>query len=674
MLKSKLSRRVARKRRATSPRVQSAELLETKVLLSAASTDIQQGSSSEVTARIVNGNETSAYEAVGIVNNGCTGTLISPTHVLTAAHCTEGVGDRRGTFDVGGETYRTSDIIDHPDYNPNRFDVGYDISIMELDRPVTGITPMEIFRDTPEVGQLLTLVGFGEGGTSQGGSLNDFGNKRVGETEIDEVTNLHVSWDFDSHNESNTAPGDSGGPAFLTVGGDLFIAGVTSGGTGDAHDLGDFSFDTRVDTFASWIDGIVGDSGGGGDDGGGDDGGGDDGGGDNGGDDGRLEFTQDQGKNIREDRPQTLFSRLDVSGVDGGITDLNVKLDIDHTYTSDLVVHLIAPDGTKLRLFKAVGGDGENFSGTVLDDEASSSIKNADAPFDGTYKAMGKLSKFDGVDPNGEWKLRIRDRFSDDGGRLNSWTLSMETDGDNDTGGGGDDGGGSGNGSFTSNERVEIDADAANTVQSELTVNGVDGSISDINVTVDIDHTWDEDLLVTLVSPSGTRVQMIRYVGGDGDGFNNTMLDDSASVDIADGSAPFSGTFVPHQSLSAFDGEDANGVWTLVVRDNVAEDGGTLNSWTLDVETDGSRGRSADSLTTKQKEVRRFKTIKQEMRRGRITRINPAKAVAHAAQESGVEEGSFTQADWESYRQQKLQRYSDSVFAATDLEMLLGSL
>lgn len=674
MLKSKLSRRVARKRKATSPRVQSAEVLETKVLLSAASSDVQSGSSSEVTARIVNGNETSAYEAVGIVNNGCTGTLISPTHVLTAAHCTEGVGDRRGTFDVDGETYRTSDIIDHPDYNPNRFDVGYDISIMELDRPVTGVEPMEILRDSPQVGQLLTLVGFGEGGTSQGGSQNDFGNKRVGETEIDEVTNLHVSWNFDSHNESNTAPGDSGGPAFVNVGGDLFIAGVTSGGTGDAHELGDFSFDTRVDTFSSWIDSIVGDSGGG-DDGGGDDGDDADGDGDNGGgDNGRLEFTQDQGKNIRDDRAQTIFSRLDVSGVDGNITDLNVELNIDHTYTSDLVVHLIAPDGTKLRLFKAVGDDGNNFSGTLLDDEAGSSIKNADAPFDGTYKAMGSLSKFDGVNPNGEWKLRIRDRFAEDGGRLNNWTLSMETDGDNGGDGEGNDGGGSNSGSFTSNERVDIDADRANTVQSKLTVDGVDGSISDMNVKVDIDHTWDEDLLVTLVSPSGTRVQMIRYVGEDGDGFNNTMLDDSASVDIADGSAPFSGTFRPHQSLANFNGEDANGVWTLIVRDNVAEDGGSLNSWTLEVETDGSRGRSADSMTATEKKVTRLKTVRQEMQRGRITRINPAKAIANPTKDADASKAATTVADWEVYRQQKLQRYADSVFSATDLEMLLGSL
>ena len=207
-------------------------------------------------ARIVNGQTESNFDAVGIVNGGCTGTLISPTHLLTAAHCVEEVGATEGTFEVNGNTYETSRITVHPDYNADRFDVGYDIAIMELSRPVAGVTAMEINRTRPEVGTSLTLVGFGMGGTTDR-PVDDFGNKRVGETELERVTQNHLIWNFDGDEESNTAPGDSGGPAFVNVNGTPLIAGITSGGDGDAHSLGDRSFDTRVDTLADWIDNVV---------------------------------------------------------------------------------------------------------------------------------------------------------------------------------------------------------------------------------------------------------------------------------------------------------------------------------------------------------------------------------------------------------------------------------
>ena len=206
--------------------------------------------------RIVNGRLTSEFEAVGIVNDGCTGTLVSPTHVLTAAHCTEGQSPNRMSFQVGGQTYRVTNEVKHPKYNDAQFDVGYDLAIMQLDRPVVGIDPMNILRTVPKVGDTLTLVGFGEGGKSGSPSPGDFGTKRVGQTAIDEVTPTHISWTFES-GESNTAPGDSGGPAFVSVDGEFRIAGVTSGGDGDAHTLGDFSFDTRIDPLAGWIDSIV---------------------------------------------------------------------------------------------------------------------------------------------------------------------------------------------------------------------------------------------------------------------------------------------------------------------------------------------------------------------------------------------------------------------------------
>ncbi|MFH1918930.1 MAG: C25 family cysteine peptidase, partial [Planctomycetota bacterium] len=120
----------------------------------------------------------------------------------------------------------------------------------------------------------------------------------------------------------------------------------------------------------------------------------------------------------------TLTSTIVVSGA-ALVTDLNVSLDITHTYDGDLEVYLISPSGTKVELFTAVGGWGDNFTGTTLDDEAASPISGAAAPFTGTFRPEGLLSTFDGENANGAWTLEITDTASWDTGTLNNWSLEI---------------------------------------------------------------------------------------------------------------------------------------------------------------------------------------------------------------------------------------------------------
>ncbi|MCX7425571.1 MAG: proprotein convertase P-domain-containing protein [Planctomycetia bacterium] len=121
----------------------------------------------------------------------------------------------------------------------------------------------------------------------------------------------------------------------------------------------------------------------------------------------------------------TVTSTLAVAGLSGGITDVNVTLDITHAYTSDLEVYLISPTGARVQLFDGVGADGDNFTDTTLDDEAATSISAAGAPFSGTFRPMGSLADFDGQSANGTWTLEITDNWTQDQGVLKHWSLEV---------------------------------------------------------------------------------------------------------------------------------------------------------------------------------------------------------------------------------------------------------
>jgi subtilisin-like proprotein convertase family protein len=113
-----------------------------------------------------------------------------------------------------------------------------------------------------------------------------------------------------------------------------------------------------------------------------------------------------------------------------------------------------------------------------------------------------------------------------------------------------------------------------------LIVSGASVSASQISgVAVNITHTWDSDLSLTLIAPNGSSIDLSSGNGGSGDNYSNTYFTSSGSS-ITLGASPFTGSFTPEVSLSTLTGT-ANGTWTLLVIDNASGDVGTINSWSI---------------------------------------------------------------------------------------------
>ncbi|MFT3678699.1 MAG: M12 family metallo-peptidase [Ferruginibacter sp.] len=116
----------------------------------------------------------------------------------------------------------------------------------------------------------------------------------------------------------------------------------------------------------------------------------------------------------------------------GNITDVNiVGLRGNHAFFSDLGFTLTSPAGTTINLFDAICFPEANVNFNInLDDQAATAI--ACPPANGTtYKPDGLLSAFNGQNSTGTWTLTVTDYNTGDGGALQGWGLSINSNSTN---------------------------------------------------------------------------------------------------------------------------------------------------------------------------------------------------------------------------------------------------
>lgn len=303
--------------------------------------------------------------------------------------------------------------------------------------------------------------------------------------------------------------------------------------------------------------------------------------------------------------PAVVNSVINVSGAPGYITDINLTTFLTHTFAADLDITLTSPQGTVVTLTTDNGTGNDNvFNGTVWDDSANPGGQVPYATNNGlatdhpyvnlvpasTLAPEEALAAFIGENPNGNWTLTISDDIVGDDGSF-TWSLDVVSINNAPV---------TDQTLFSQNIPVLISDLNPVVVNSTLDVSGLSPFITDVDVTTFLTHSFAADLDITIMSPSGTVVTLTTDNGaGNDDVFNGTVWDDGANpagqvpyitndglvTDHSYFNLTLASPLAPEEALGAFIGEDPNGTWTITISDDASQDGGSLNSWSLNIST-----------------------------------------------------------------------------------------
>jgi hypothetical protein len=201
------------------------------------------------------------YPAVVALGRAGDATVIAPDWLLTAGHVAASVRTR-SSIAIAGRDYPIDHVAIHGEWR----ELGpHDIGLIRLGRAIDGVRPLALYRGARERGLVATIVGHGGAGRGDSRERAEDGRARAATSRVDSVSSAWLYFSFDAPPagtdlEGAPGPGDSGGPAIITVNGTEVVAGVSSAGF-DGRDgpgsYGAVDVFTRVSTHVAWIDSVM---------------------------------------------------------------------------------------------------------------------------------------------------------------------------------------------------------------------------------------------------------------------------------------------------------------------------------------------------------------------------------------------------------------------------------